>query len=123
MQIRDEVRRARQELQGELHQTNERLDHLERRQTEDAMRLTSELVAVANAVGQVRDLLKEQRADHNKLDDHPARDSRKSSRDSAGRRQAPEIARGGSGTKLANRIPDHDGRRRSISWRTVAPTR
>ncbi len=80
VQIRDELRRTRQDLSSELQDvkgalqvTNERLDRLERRQTEDAVRLATELVAVADAVGQVRDLLREQRAERNRLDDHERR--------------------------------------------------
>lgn len=64
-QIRDEMRGMRHEQQT----TNERLDRLERRQTEDSVRLASELVAVARAVVEVRDLLRDQRAEQTKLED------------------------------------------------------
>ncbi len=76
VQIRDEMRemRAAQSQTNErLDQTNARLERLERRQTEDALRLATELVAVARAVGEVRDLLAEQRADRTRLDDHERR--------------------------------------------------
>lgn len=72
-ELRDEMRQTRQELRDEIHATNERLDSLERRQTEDSLRLATELVAVANAVGQVRDLLRDQRTDRTLLDDHEKR--------------------------------------------------
>ena len=58
-----------QGIREEAHRTNERLDELrtdlvdriervERRQTETEMRLASELVAVGGAVREVRDLLR-----------------------------------------------------------------
>ena len=49
------------------------LDKLERRQTETETRLATEFVAVAKAVGEVRDLLKDQRIDRDKLEDHERR--------------------------------------------------
>jgi hypothetical protein len=61
------------QIRDELRKTNERLDRLERRQTEDAVRVATELVAVAHAVGEVRDLLKERRAEREKIDDHERR--------------------------------------------------
>jgi hypothetical protein len=69
IQIRDEMQKMREEQRA----TNDRLDHLEARQREDAVRLASELVAVARAVGEVRDLLREQRDDRGRLDDHERR--------------------------------------------------
>jgi len=54
------------EIRDELKGTNVRLDRvesrvgtLEKRQTETEVRLASELVAVARAVGEVRDLLRD----------------------------------------------------------------
>jgi len=80
VQIRDELRLTREQLKNEIHdvrgaleQTNARLERLEHRQTEDAVRLATEVVAVANAVGQVRDLLRDQRQDQNRIDDHERR--------------------------------------------------
>jgi septal ring factor EnvC (AmiA/AmiB activator) len=58
-QIRDEMRAMRQEQHAtnqRLDVTNQRLDRLEKRQTEDSVRLASEVVALARAVGEVRDL-------------------------------------------------------------------
>jgi hypothetical protein len=80
VQIRDELHRTREQLSGGLHElgdalqeTNDRLDRLERRQTEDALRLATELVAVASAVGEVRDLLRDQRIERDRLEDHERR--------------------------------------------------
>jgi hypothetical protein len=69
VQIRDEMRSMRAEQRA----TNERLDRLEARQSEDAVRLSTELVAVARAVVEVRDLLREQRASSSRLEDHERR--------------------------------------------------
>lgn len=52
IQIRDEMRSMRSDIQL----TNERIERLEMRQRDDSLRLATELVAVAHAVGQVRDL-------------------------------------------------------------------
>jgi hypothetical protein len=63
-----------------VHQTNGRLDDLvdrvervERRQTETEKHLASELVAVGGAVREVRDLLREDHALRNRVDDHERR--------------------------------------------------
>jgi hypothetical protein len=50
--IRDEIRGLRQT-------TNDRFESMERRQTETEIRLATELVAVASAVNEVRDLLRD----------------------------------------------------------------
>jgi hypothetical protein len=89
--IRDEARetnvrvdRLRDELTGELRSTNARLDalreetgarfeRLEHRQIETEVRLATELVAVVGAVREVRDLLREDRAVRQKVDDHERR--------------------------------------------------
>jgi hypothetical protein len=71
-------------IRDEVHQTNERLDELrtdlvdrvervERRQTETEVRLASELVAVGGAVREVRDLLREDRVLRDRVDDHERR--------------------------------------------------
>ena len=71
-------------IREETHKTNERLDELrtdlvdriervERRQTETEMRLASELVAVGGAVREVRDLLREDRVLRDRVDDHERR--------------------------------------------------
>ncbi|MBI2394096.1 MAG: hypothetical protein HYV09_31280 [Deltaproteobacteria bacterium] len=76
VQIRDELKKTNERLDGmnaRIESTNERLERLERRQTEDGVRLATEVVAVANAVGQVRDLLRDQRVDRKTLADHERR--------------------------------------------------
>ena len=72
LDIRDEMRNMGLEQRA----TNERLDrltqhvdHLEGRQREDAIRLATELVAVAKAVGEVRDLLRAWHLYHERVDD------------------------------------------------------
>jgi hypothetical protein len=71
-------------IREEAHRTNERLDELrtdvvdriervERRQTETEVRLATELVAVGGAVREVRDLLREDRALRDRVDDHERR--------------------------------------------------
>ena len=83
IQIRDEIQKTNSRLSttneridstnDRLDTTNERLSRLERRQTEDAVRLSTELIGVAKAVGQVRDLLRDQRIDRDKMKDHERR--------------------------------------------------
>jgi HAMP domain-containing protein len=73
VQIRDELRKTNERLDkmtDRVEATNERL---ERRQTEDSVRLATEVVAVANAIGQVRDLLRDQRIDRKTIADHERR--------------------------------------------------
>lgn len=72
VQIRDEMRNMR----GAFDTTNERLERLERRHTEDITRLATEVIAVAKAVVEVRDLLRDQRADRTRLEDHEGRITR-----------------------------------------------
>jgi chromosome segregation ATPase len=58
--VRTEIQRTNERLDQtneRLDQTNERLDRLERRQTETEVRLATELVAVAAAVGDLKTLL------------------------------------------------------------------
>lgn len=56
-----------------LDQTIVRLDRLERRQVESETRIATELIEVANAVRNVKELLERQAADRGKLDDHERR--------------------------------------------------
>jgi uncharacterized protein YPO0396 len=78
--IRDEAHKTNERLDT----TNDRLDELrtdlvdriervERRQTETEVRLATELVAVGGAVREVRDLLREDRALRDRVDDHERR--------------------------------------------------
>lgn len=63
MLMLEQLKAIRAEMSGmtaEQRATNERLDRLERRQTETEVRLATELVAVAKAIGEVRDLLRDQ---------------------------------------------------------------
>jgi hypothetical protein len=61
------------EIRDETRKTNERLDRLERRQTETEVRLATELLAVSSAVREVRDLLRTNLDVHVKVEDHEAR--------------------------------------------------
>jgi len=61
------------DIRDEGRKTNDRLERLERRQTETEVRLSTELVGVAGAVREVRDLLREDRALRNRVDDHERR--------------------------------------------------
>ena len=68
------------EIRDELKGTNVRLDRVEsgvaaveNRQTETEVRLATELVAVARAVGEVRDLLRDGLAIRAQVDDHERR--------------------------------------------------
>jgi septal ring factor EnvC (AmiA/AmiB activator) len=60
-------------LEQQQAQTNDRLERLERRQTEDSVRLATEVVAVAKAITEVRDLLREDRQLRAKIDEHDRR--------------------------------------------------
>jgi hypothetical protein len=85
--IRDEVRGINSRLDAtnsRLDETNERLEalrddanirfeRLERRQVETELRLATELVAVAGAVREVRDQLREDRMLRGQVDDHERR--------------------------------------------------
>ena len=68
------------EIRDELKGTNVRLDRVEsgvaaveNRQTETEVRLATEIVAVARAVGEVRDLLRDGLAIRAQVDDHERR--------------------------------------------------
>jgi hypothetical protein len=68
------------EIPDGIQQTNERLgrvegrvEALERRQSESEIRLATELVAVAKAVGEVRDLLRDNLAAPRRVEDHEQR--------------------------------------------------
>jgi uncharacterized coiled-coil DUF342 family protein len=78
--LRDEMRetnarvdRLRDELTGDLRSTNAHLARLEHRQVESEVRLATELVAVAGAVREVRDLLRDDLAVRHRIDDHERR--------------------------------------------------
>jgi hypothetical protein len=67
--IRDEARLTR----GEVRQTNERLERLERRHAESEIRLATEVVGVAGAVRELRDQLRDDLALRARVDDHERR--------------------------------------------------
>lgn len=90
VQIRDEIRVMRgdiHEMRGDIHQMKgdirqmkgdigglrHDVDRLERRQSEDTTRLATELISVAQAVVQVRDLLREGRVSRERIEDHEHR--------------------------------------------------
>ncbi len=75
-EIRGETRKTNVRLDetvGRLDQTVERLDRLERRQVQMEVRLSTELVAVAGAIHEVRDLLREDRGTRAAVLDHETR--------------------------------------------------
>jgi hypothetical protein len=78
--IRDEVRTMNERIDSSdvrmdagFAAVTDRLDRLERRQTETEVRLATELVGVASAVREVRDLLREDRVLRTRVDDHERR--------------------------------------------------
>jgi hypothetical protein len=72
-QIRDELKTTRTELTSRLDATNQRLETLERRQVETEIRLSTELVSVATAIGDLKKVLMEDRKLRAKVTDHEAR--------------------------------------------------
>ena len=86
-QIRDELKATRSGLSSRLDQTNERLDQtnerldqsnerlerLERRQFETEVRLSTELVAVTTAIGDLSKVLVEDRKLRSQVANHEAR--------------------------------------------------
>ncbi|MBI4703472.1 MAG: hypothetical protein HY744_20365, partial [Deltaproteobacteria bacterium] len=71
--IRTEIRSTREELSTRLDATNQRLDQLARRQVEAEVRMSTEIVAVAGAVREVRDLLRDNLELRPRVDDHERR--------------------------------------------------
>ncbi|MDP3233298.1 MAG: hypothetical protein Q8N26_11020 [Myxococcales bacterium] len=72
-QIRDELKATRSDLSNRLDQTNERLEHLERRQFETEVRLSTELVAVTTAITDLSKVLVEDRKLRTQVANHEAR--------------------------------------------------
>ena len=86
-QIRDELKTTRTELSSRLDvtnqrldvtnqrldETNQRLDHLERRQVETEVRLSTELVAVTAAIGDLKKVIVEDRKLRAQVSDHENR--------------------------------------------------
>lgn len=76
IQIRDEIRSTNARLDqtnARLDQTNARLTELEKRQVESEIRLATELVGVASAVRELKDLFKEDRKLRATVDAHERR--------------------------------------------------
>ena len=69
-ELRVDLRSGLDDLRTDLV---DRIERVERRQTETEIRLASELVAVGGAVREVRDLLREDRALRDRVDDHERR--------------------------------------------------
>jgi hypothetical protein len=60
-------------IHDELRGTNARLDRVERRQADTEVRLVTKLVAVVDAVHEVRDLLRDDRQLRDRVADHERR--------------------------------------------------
>ncbi len=87
IQIRDELKHTREALSSRLDatnsrldttnsrldETNSRLDRVERRQSETETRLATELIGVANAVNQLKDMLMADRVLRQRVDEHDRR--------------------------------------------------
>src|SRR5687768_573240 len=80
VEIRDELRTTRRDVNERIEQTNIRLDHtierldrVERRQTESEVRISTEIVAVVGAINQLRDAVLEDRELRNSVMDHERR--------------------------------------------------
>jgi hypothetical protein len=68
--LRGEVKESLRELRTDLV---DRIERVEQRETETELRLATELIGVAGAVREVRDLLREDRATRVRLEDHERR--------------------------------------------------
>jgi hypothetical protein len=73
IEILKDIRDATRATSDRVDLVVEWMDRVERRQTETEVRLTTELVAVAGAVREVRDLLREDRGLRDRVDDHERR--------------------------------------------------
>lgn len=72
-ELSQRIDQTREELGQRIDQTNARLDRLERRQVESEVRLSTEIAAVAGAVYDVRDLLRDNLSLGRRVDDHETR--------------------------------------------------
>ncbi len=79
-EIRDELKVTRADLAGRIDETNARIDEtntrlgrVERRQIDAELRISTELVAVAGAVRDLRDVLLEDRKLRDQVSDHERR--------------------------------------------------
>ena len=69
----DQTNARLDQTNSRLDETNTRLERLERRQTEGEIRVATELTAVANAVGTLRDLLAQKLEVRDHVVDHEKR--------------------------------------------------
>jgi hypothetical protein len=72
-EIRDEIRHTNERLDTTRAEVNERLERLEKRQTETEVRLASELTAVVCAVRELSDILRDDRKLRTVVSDHESR--------------------------------------------------
>lgn len=70
---KDALRATNDELRAMKDETNARFDTFARRQTETEIRLATEIIAVAGAVREVRDVLRDDLALRARVDDHERR--------------------------------------------------
>ena len=70
---REELKTTREQLSSRIDQTNLRLEQVERRQTQTEVRLATELIGVATAVNQLKDLLIADRDLRQKVEEHDRR--------------------------------------------------
>jgi len=67
------IREDTHKMSERLDETNQRLGELRDRQTATEVRLATEIVGLAGAVREVRDLLREDHALRSRVDDHERR--------------------------------------------------
>jgi hypothetical protein len=72
-EIRDEIRHTNERLDTTRAEVNERLERLEKRQTETEVRLASGLTAVVGAVRELSDILRDDRKLRTVVSDHESR--------------------------------------------------
>ena len=71
--VRDEIRDKVQGVRDEVQGVSQRLDRLERRQTEAEMRVAMELIAVGGAVREMRDAFLADHSLRTRVEDHERR--------------------------------------------------
>ena len=71
--VRDEIRDKVQGVRDEVQGVSQRLDRLERRQTEAEMRVAMELIAVGGAVREMRDAFLGDHSLRTRVEDHERR--------------------------------------------------
>ena len=73
IEIRDEIRNTRSDLNGRIDRNTERLDRLEKRHVVTEVRLATELSSVTGAIHELRDTLIEDRRFAALVADHERR--------------------------------------------------